>query len=80
MANGVFQNLAAGSYIIAATEAGGCTAELTVEILNADGVNATADTNESNCESPDGSMTVNATGGSAPYQYKLDCQHLHYTL
>lgn len=70
-ANGVFSNLAAGSYVIIATEAGGCAAELTVEIRNADGVNATANTNVSSCESPDGSITVNATGGTAPYEYKL---------
>jgi hypothetical protein len=68
---GDFENLAAGSYVIVATEAGGCTAELTVEILNADGVNATADTTDSDCESPDGSITVNATGGTAPYEYKI---------
>lgn len=69
--NGVFQNLAAGSYVIVATEAGGCTAELTVEVRNADGVNATVDTNDSSCESPDGRITVNATGGTAPYEYKI---------
>lgn len=70
--NGTFQNLAAGSYVIVVTEVGGCTAELTVEVLNADGVNATIDTNTSNCDSPTGSITVNATGGATPYEYKLD--------
>ncbi len=71
-ASGTFQNLAAGSYVIVATEAGGCTAELTVEVLNADGVNATADTSVSSCENPTGSITINATGGATPYEYKLD--------
>lgn len=70
--NGTFQNLAAGSYVIVVTEVGGCTAELTVEVLNADGVNATIDTNTSNCDSPTGSITVSATGGATPYEYKLD--------
>ncbi len=70
--NGTFQNLAAGSYVIVATEAGGCTAELTVEILNADGVNATIETTESSCESATGTITVTATGGATPYEYKLD--------
>lgn len=69
--SGNFQNLAAGSYIIMATEAGGCTAELTVDILNADGVNAMADVNASNCESPTGRIRVNATGGVTPYEFRL---------
>lgn len=65
------QNLAAGSYVIVATSAGGCTTELTVEILNADGVNATLTSTTSDCESPTGTVSVSATGGTGPYEYKI---------
>lgn len=64
-------NLAAGSYVIVATNAGGCTAELTVDILNIDGVNATATTTQSDCDNPTGSITINASGGSTPYEFKI---------
>ena len=65
------QNLAAGSYLIVATSDGGCTTELTVEIQNADGVNATVAAGDSDCGDPTGTIGINATGGTGPYQYKL---------
>jgi len=65
------QNLAAGSYLIIATSEGGCTTEVTVEVLNADGVNATAETTQSDCDNPSGTISVTATGGSGPYEYKI---------
>ena len=69
--NGNIQNLAAGSYVIVSTSAEGCTSELTVEILNADGVNATIETVPSECGNTTGRIVVNASGGTQPFEYKL---------
>lgn len=69
--NGNIENLAAGSYVIVSTSADGCTTELTVEILNADGVNATIDTVPSECGNTTGRIVVNASGGAQPFEYKL---------
>lgn len=71
-ASGTFENLAAGQYTVIATDALGCTAELNVQIRNENGVNATFVVNDSDCNSTDGTIQVNATDGVAPYQYKLD--------
>lgn len=66
----VFSSLSAGSYTIVASD-GVCSAEFSIEILNADGVNATLQANQSSCGNSTGSIVVNATGGAAPYEYKL---------
>lgn len=66
------QNLAAGSYLIVATTDGGCSTELTVEVLNQDGVNASLQTSDSDCDNPSGTVTVSANGGTGPYEYKID--------
>jgi hypothetical protein len=66
----VFNSLTAGSYSIVASD-GVCSAELTVEILNADGVNATLQATQSNCNDGTGSINVSAVGGVAPYEYKI---------
>jgi hypothetical protein len=66
----IFTSLSAGSYTVVASD-GVCSAEFSIEILNADGVNATVQSTESGCESSSGTISVNAVGGSAPYEYKL---------
>ncbi|MFT6214218.1 MAG: hypothetical protein ACJAS3_000610 [Roseivirga sp.] len=66
----LFSSLAAGSYSIVASD-GICTAELSVEILNADGVNATVQATQSSCDNSTGTITVDALGGVTPYEYKI---------
>jgi hypothetical protein len=68
-----FDNLAAGSYTLTVTDNSGCTAEISVNIANQDGVNASiSGTTASDCDTPNGSISVSATDGAGPYQYKLN--------
>lgn len=66
----IFNSLAAGSYSIVVSD-GICSAELTVEVLNADGVNASLQATPSGCNDGTGVITVSAVGGITPYEYKL---------
>jgi hypothetical protein len=69
-ASPVFNSLSAGSYTVVASD-GICSAEFSIEILNADGVNAMVQASQSSCDNSTGSIVVNATGGIGPYEYKL---------
>lgn len=70
----VFIGLGAGVFIITVKDKNGCTSEAT-ETLVLPGANplaATFDTTEDNeCLSNNGTITINATGGTPPYEYKL---------
>ncbi|ALW86792.1 hypothetical protein AUC43_17920 [Hymenobacter sedentarius] len=71
-ASGTFSNLAAGTYSVRVTAANGCTAvrQLTIsQPLVSLGITTAAATNSS-CTAA-GSITVTATGGTAPYTYQL---------
>ncbi|HXH18460.1 MAG TPA: T9SS type A sorting domain-containing protein [Chitinophagales bacterium] len=68
-------NLEAGNYTVTATGASGCTGSATVTIGSAApaiSVNATANTPNSSCAAPNGSVTVSASGGTGPYTYAWD--------
>ena len=67
----VFNNLAAGSYVVFAKEAGGCEASANVNVAanNSIVVSATP-TSTTNCQA-NGTITVNATG-STGFTYKLN--------
>jgi|SRR5690606_3358056 len=74
-----FNNLAAGNYTVTCRNAEGCMASvsftLTNPVISCSGVNinvALAATLNVPCESPSATVTVNATGGTAPYTYSLD--------
>jgi len=73
--NTLFQNLSAGVYTIEAKDANGCTGFLNpsaqISIPNST-LNATATAiQDSNCVNDNGSIVVNASGGTPPYTYKL---------
>ena len=70
--SGIFTGLSAGAYKVTATDAEGCSTSLDVNIQNENGVNASLTTSESECETSSGDITVSASGGQQPYEYKLD--------
>lgn len=66
-------DLAVGFYTVSVADASGCTASEIVEVLNADQIIATADATNALCYgSTDGSVVVNATGGTGAFQYSDD--------
>lgn len=70
---GAVENLAAGTYTLIATDENDCSAELVVTISNLNGVNITSsEVTVSGCGSTNGTISIEATGGEPPYQYKVD--------
>jgi len=69
----LFPNLSAGTYTLKIKDSNGC--EQTVDVvLTAPGSTLTAtstNTADTQCVSNNGIIEVNASGGSAPYQYKI---------
>ncbi|MCO6360570.1 hypothetical protein [Roseivirga pacifica] len=68
----VFTGLSAGSYTVTATDSEGCTTTVDVTIQNQDGVNASLTTSETQCDAASGDITISASGGQQPYEFKLD--------
>lgn len=72
--NATFSNLGGGSYNISVKDNRGCEKQLAAVVLTAPSgpVAGTPDIEaQTNCLSPNGSVTANVTGGTPPYQYKL---------
>lgn len=73
--NASFTGLSAGDYIIRVKDKNGCVFEADEVELRIPGsdLNATASSvPDTECIGNNGSITVNATGGTDPYQYKLN--------
>jgi SprB repeat len=76
--NGTFNNLGAGTYVIIAKDAIGCTGTNTFVLTNPDpcaGITISQVINTSPnvlCASPNGSLTSLASGGLLPYTYSLN--------
>jgi len=72
---GNFQNLAAGSYTVIATDASGKTDTAIVDVTNnstAPSAKVTLFTDPSTCATFDGSLTISASNGTPPYEYSFD--------
>ena len=68
-----FNSLAAGTYPIAVTDEDGCSAFLSVDVLSEEAPEITSlDIVNPDCDSPFGSISVNVTGGNAPYTFGLN--------
>jgi hypothetical protein len=68
-----FNNLAAGTYGVTVTDAKGCSSSITLLTISAPSpLIATTTISAPNCVDPTGIITVNATGGTFPYQYSID--------
>jgi hypothetical protein len=68
-ASGVFSGLAAGVYTVTARDANGCKNTTTVTILNSNGPAVSFTATNADCGSNNGTITITATGGTAPYTY-----------
>jgi hypothetical protein len=62
-------NRPAGTYTVTITDAAGCSATTSATISNSGGATATATAINATCGLNNGSATVTATGGAAPYTY-----------
>ncbi len=71
-ASGTFNGLAAGVYTVTVRDANGCPNTTLVTILNTDGPALTFTQTNADCGSNTGTVTANATGGTAPYQYSIN--------
>ncbi len=62
--------VAAGTYSVVGTDAGGCTGSASVTVGSAGGPNATATSANVTCAGDaDGSVTITVSGGATPYTY-----------
>ncbi len=71
-ASGTFNGLPAGVHTIIVRDANNCPAATTVTILNTDGPALTYTQTNATCGNNTGTITANATGGTAPYQYSIN--------
>jgi SprB repeat len=69
-----FSNLGGGSFIVTVKDKNNCEKILSAVSLNAPTspvAGASTITDHTNCLTPNGSITVNVSGGTEPYQYKI---------
>ncbi|MFN4233283.1 MAG: T9SS type B sorting domain-containing protein [Bacteroidia bacterium] len=62
-------NLSAGTYTVTVTDSLGCVSVQTFTISQPNPIVPNATTTPANCATNDGSITLNASGGTAPYTY-----------
>ena len=77
--NGVqtFTNVPAGNYELVVTDVNGCSAQIAVNVTQPQPVSFTYQTSSDKCPKNESTLTVNATGGTAPYSYQLDKGAFH---
>lgn len=68
----VFSNLPAGTYNIKITDDSDCSDTLRVTLTSANGPVPTVNKTDPTCGNSDGTITITATGGTAPIQYSID--------
>lgn len=68
----IFENLAAGEYTITVKDSENCTTNKKVTVGNASAPTISLNIENSSCDSNIGKITVNASGGSGSFQYKIN--------
>ena len=68
----VFNNLNAGSYLVTVTDESGCSSELTVNVINSDGLNIQLTVVGTECNENEGSIIVVASEANGDVEYKLN--------
>ncbi len=66
-----FNNLMAGSYTIVISDKNNCSITNSVSVAVTGGFQATATVTNSGCKTSNGSISIQASSGVEPYQYKL---------
>ena len=64
--------LAAGIYSVSVTDAGGCTTQLSATVLSNTALAAAFSSQQASCNQSNGSATVVASGGVAPYTFQWE--------
>ncbi|MEO0312203.1 MAG: hypothetical protein RIQ89_1860 [Bacteroidota bacterium] len=62
-------NLSAGNYTVAVTDANGCTSSQSISITEPSPITLNLSNQSANCNASNGSATATVSGGSAPYNY-----------
>ncbi len=71
---GLFENLVADIYTFLVTDSKGCTNTISAEVRNKNGMNISITSNNSNCQSNNGNITVVAEDGVEPYSFRINEQ------
>lgn len=71
-ASGAFNGLAAGVYTVTVKDGNGCINSKQVTLTNTNGPTTSFTQTNADCGSNTGTVTVNASGGTAPYQYSIN--------
>lgn len=67
-----FSGLQAGNYEVTVVDAASCSISMEVSIGNVGGFQATASVDDAGCQTSNGSITAQPSGGVEPYQYQLN--------
>lgn len=70
--SGVFTGLASGNYTVQVEDANGCISTLQATVQNDNGLSMNTNLTDSGCGSSNGSISIAASGGAAPYTYSLN--------
>ncbi|HQW83685.1 MAG TPA: gliding motility-associated C-terminal domain-containing protein [Ferruginibacter sp.] len=70
--SGTFSNLAANTYTFRIKNGNGCTKDTTIIITQPSLLIANSNTSQASCANTDGSISINATGGTPLYNYSID--------
>ena len=71
--DGVFSDVAGGTYVVTITDANGCSAEIEVTVQNEDGIVIDEIiVSDAGCGTSDGSLQIMASGGREPYSFSID--------
>ena len=68
----LFTGLLAGNYTLTVQDATGGMVSALITIANLPGPSMTVSTQPANCDSSGGGLSIQATGGTPPYQYSID--------
>jgi hypothetical protein len=70
--SGNFPNVCAGIYVVSVQDANGCASYYTIQVTQPDYLMVTASQVDATSGNSDGSITLNVSGGTAPYQFSTD--------